>query len=113
MLAEAVARKMYPEESFESYGTEATRPIFEPVKEIVRENNLEESVRYSPEQVSQNSLEESDRIICMTERHRNSITENFDIDEDKVEVWDIPDADPEDDLEPVFRELERKVREMY
>lgn len=112
MLAEALAMKNYPDESFESFGTNATRPIFDSVKQVVRENGLEEYVRYSPDQVSQESLEDKDRIICMKKRHRDFITERYDIDEDKIQVWGIPDADPDDNLQPIFEDIKQKVGQM-
>lgn len=49
----------------------------------------------------------------MKERHKEFVAENLDINREKTEVWNIPDADPEDDLEPIFKDIEKKIDEMF
>ena len=113
MLAEALAEKIYEDKKFESSGTDATRPIYEPVKDLVEKNNLEQFVKYKPEQVSEDQIKKADMIICMTDLHREFIKYNLDVEESKLEFWNISDADPEDDLEPIYEKIEEKVREMF
>lgn len=113
MLAEALAQKRYQDKKFESSGTEATGPIYEPVKDLIEENNLEKFVTYNPEQVSEDQIQKADRVICMTESHREFIKDTYQPEEGQLEVWNISDADPEDNLEPIFDELKEKVENMF
>lgn len=108
MIAEAFAKREGIEA--DSAGTEATGPIYEEVKHVVEEYDLEDYVEYNPEQVSQEKIDSADRIVCMTEDQEEFVQKIYGADEGNVAVWDIKDADPGDELEPVVESIFQKVK---
>jgi protein-tyrosine-phosphatase len=110
MIAEAFAKREGLDA--DSAGTEATGPIFDEVKQMVQEYDLEDYVDYNPEQVSQEKVDSADRVVCMTEDQAEFVQKIYGADEDNVEVWDIEDADPGEDLESVMENLFQKVMEI-
>lgn len=110
MLAEALSRKKGLDA--DSAGTEPADRVFEEVKQLASGNGLEEFVEYDPEKVDQNSVSEADKIICMTSRHSDFLIENFSVETSKIETWEIQDRSPEEDLEPVLKQLEKRVEKL-
>lgn len=111
MIAEAFAKREGLDA--DSAGTEATGPIFDEVKQMVQEYDLEDYVDYNPEQVSQDKVDSADRVVCMTEDQAEFVQKIYGADEDNVEVWDVEDVDPEDDLESVMEDLFQKVKNSF
>lgn len=108
MIAEAFAKREGIEA--DSAGTEATGPIFDEVKQLIQEYDLEDYVEYNPEQVSQEKIDSADRVVCMTEDQAEFVQKIYGADEENTEVWDIEDADPGEDLESVMENLFQKVK---
>lgn len=111
LLAEAYTRKNHDAE-VRSRGTEATGPIHDEVKEILREEDLVEYSSMNPTQISQEDIEWADRIVFMSEENRKFTEENHDLDDKSLEVWNVPDADPGDPLKTIYGDIESKVEEM-
>ncbi len=110
MIAEAFAKREGMEA--DSAGTEATGPVFDEVKQMVQEYDLEDYVDYNPEQVSQDKVDEATRIVCMTEDQAEFVQKIYGADPDNVEVWDFEDRSPEDDLGEVMEGIFQKVLEI-
>lgn len=110
MIAEAFAKREGLDA--DSAGTEATGPIFDEVEQMVQEYDLEDYVDYNPEQVSQEKVDSADRVVCMTEDQAEFVQKIYGADEGNVDVWDIQDADPDEDLESVMENLFQKVLEI-
>lgn len=111
LLAEAYTRKNHDAE-VRSRGTEATEPIHDEVKDILREEELTDYASMNPTQITQNDIDWSDRIIFMSEENRKFTEENYDLDVESCEVWSISDADPGDPLKIIYRDIEGKVEKM-
>ena len=110
MIAEAFAKREGIEA--DSAGTDATGPIFDEVKQLVRERDLEDYVDYNPEQISQEKIDRTDKIICMTDDQEEFIQEIYGVDPESVNVWKLEDRDPGEDLEQIIEEIFRKVKEI-
>ncbi len=110
MIAEAFAKREGIEA--DSAGTEATGPIFDEVKQLVQEYDLEEYVEYNPEQVSQEKVDSADQVICMTEDQAEFVQKIYGAEEKNVDVWDVQDADPDDDIQAVMEDIFQKVMEL-
>lgn len=110
MLAEAEAKKQGI--SAISAGTDASPHVYDSVRKLVRKNNLEEFVEYNPEQVTQEKIDQADKIICMENEHKKYLEDNFDVKNKPIEVWGVPDADPEDDLQPIFEKIKSKIKKI-
>lgn len=111
--AEALTRKYHPELEVESSGTHKADGISEVALEQLETVDALEYVKPSPDQVSQRALEEADLIVCMMPRHKEFIQENFDIDENEIQIWNLEDPiNPGVGAEIVFEELKDKVKEM-
>lgn len=112
LLAEAVTRKERTDKEVRSRGTEATGPIHDEVREILEENDLEEHASMDPTQLSQDDIDWADKIVFMSRSNLNYVEENLELDGTTFQVWDIPDADPEDPLRVIFEDIEKKVNEL-
>lgn len=110
MIAEAFAKREGLDA--DSAGTEATGPIFDEVKQLVQEYDLEDYVDYNPEQVSQDKVDSADRVVCMTEDQAEFVQKIYGADENNVDVWDIQDADPGEDLRSVMENIFMKVKNL-
>lgn len=112
LLAEAVTRKERTDKEVRSRGTEATGPIHDEVREILEENDLKEHASMDPTQLSQDDIDWADKIVFMSRSNLNYVEENLEPDGTTFQVWDIPDADPEDPLRVIFEDIEKKVNEL-
>lgn len=104
--AEALTREYHPEYEVESAGIDPTDFISKPATDFLRDRGAIQFVKPSPDLVSQRALDEADRIVCMMPVHKEGILDNFDVDESKIEVWNVkdgilPDVDPEDSLNQI------------
>lgn len=111
--AEALTRKYHPELEVESAGTHKAEIISEVALAQLETENALEYAKPTPDQISKRALDEADKIVCMMPRHQEFIQENFDVDENKIEVWNLEDPiNPGVGAEIVFGELKDKVREL-
>lgn len=111
--AEALTRKYHPELEVESAGTSAADHVAEVGKNQLEDVNALRYVKPSPDQVSQRSLDESDRVVCMMPEHRDFVEENFEVEEGKLEVWNVKDPiQPGVAADLVFREIRNKVEKL-
>jgi protein-tyrosine-phosphatase len=109
-LAEALTRRFHPELEVESAGTSAANKVADVTHEEAAEENAEKFLKPEPDQVSQRALEEADKIVCMMPEHRRFIEENFDVEESKIEVWNVEDPiNPDVNVEEAFQEVKRRV----
>lgn len=111
--AEALTRKYHPEMEVESAGTSAADHIAEVAKEQLKEEGAQEYVKPSPDQVSERALNKANRIVCMMPEHRVFVEENFDVNSEKLEIWNVKDPiQPGVAADLVFREIKNKVKEL-
>jgi protein-tyrosine-phosphatase len=89
--AEALTRRYRPEIEVESAGTDATDHIAENAQELLEEQDALQYVKPEHDQISLRALQEADLVVAMTDKHKDYILDNFDINEDKIEVWEIDD----------------------
>ncbi|MFB6203612.1 MAG: low molecular weight phosphatase family protein [Candidatus Nanohaloarchaea archaeon] len=110
-VAEALTRKYHPDLEVESAGTDAVDHVAENARELLAGEDAERFVKPEPDQVSERALEEADRVVVMTERHREYLEDEFGVED--VDVWGI-----EDPIKPgvkpfeEFHEVKQKVREL-
>lgn len=90
-VAEALTRRFRPEMEVESAGTDSTDHIAENARELLEEQNAVQYVKPQPDQLSRRALEEADVVVTMTDKHKKYILDNYDINEEKIEVWEIDD----------------------
>ncbi len=110
-VAEALTRKFQPGIEVESSGTHVTDHIAEVAEELLEQESAREFVKPSPDQVTQRALDEADRIVAMMPMHRDFLLENFDVEDQKIEVWRIQDpVRPGVNATESFREIREQVR---
>ena len=90
-VAEALTRRYRPELEVESAGIDATDHIAENAKELLGEQNAVQYVKPGPDQLTLRALKEADVVVCMTEKHRKHVLQNYDVSDEKLEVWEIND----------------------
>lgn len=111
--AEALTRKYRPELEVESAGTDPVEWIADDMKELLAEEDALQYVKPHPEPVSKRAVKEADRIVAMMDRHREFLQENFDMEEEKIEVWNIPDpVNPDVDHREVFERIKDRVKKL-
>lgn len=112
-LAEALTRKYCPEMEVESAGISVSDHIAEVAKEQLEDEEALKYMKPSPDQISRRATEEADKIVCMMPRHRKFVEENFEVDQEKIEVWNIKDPiNPGVQANTVFREIKDSVKEL-
>lgn len=111
-VAEALTRKYIPEFEVESAGTKPASEIAWNAKELLEREEALKYVKPHPEPLSERGFSEADLVVCMEEYHSKEIRFWFDIDKNKIDVWDIKDPIREDtEPEEAFQEIKEKVEE--
>lgn len=111
-LAEALTRKYHPGLEVESAGIKAVEKVADVTKEQLEDDGALEYVKPSPDQVSQRALDEADLIVCMMPRHERFLKENFEVGQERIQVWSVKDPiQPGVAAEIVFEKLKNKVRD--
>lgn len=90
-VAEALTRRHRPELEAESAGTEAVNHIASNAKELLAREDCLEFVKPTPDQISQQAIDDADLVVAMTQRHESYILKNFEINPENVVVWGIED----------------------
>lgn len=108
--AEALTRLHHPELEVESAGTSAVGFISDPALNFLKDHGAVEFVKPEPDQISQRAVDEADRIVAMMPEHREYILENFDVDQGKIEVWNVkdgirPEVDPQDSMKKILAKV--------
>ncbi|MFB6208620.1 MAG: low molecular weight phosphatase family protein [Candidatus Nanohaloarchaea archaeon] len=112
--AEALTRKYYPDLELESAGTEATDHIAKNMKRLLTEEGAIQYVKPQPDQVSERAVNQADRIVCMMPEHREFLMENFDVEEEKIQVWNIEDPiRPHVSVSEAFEQIENEVKNLF
>ncbi len=112
-VAEALTRKYKPTVEVESAGTDATDHIAVNAQQLLDKESALSYVKPEPDQLSERAVEEADRIVAMTERHRDYMLENFEVDEDDIDTWGVEDpVSPGVDPAEAFSEIKEKVKHL-
>lgn len=90
-IAEALTRKHAPDLEVESAGTDAASRVASGAKVLLEQAEALRYVKPDPDQLSQRALDDADLVVCMMPRHRDYMLENFDVPDDKLEVWNVKD----------------------
>ena len=90
-LAEALLRKMRRDWSVDSAGISVAIPIADEVREFLREENAEQYLKNSPENLGGKRLMDYDVIVAMEDRHRDYVLSLCPECRDKVVVWNVRD----------------------
>lgn len=111
-LAEALTRRYHSEVEVESAGVDSVDFISESTKSQLKKRDALKYVKPEPDQISQRALKEADRIVCMMQRHSEYLKRNFDVEPDKIRVWNIEDPiHPGVEAENSFEKIEEKVKD--
>ncbi|MFB6100143.1 MAG: low molecular weight phosphatase family protein [Candidatus Nanohalobium sp.] len=112
-VAEALTRKFHPEIEVESAGTDAVGRVAENAERMLEEDEARKYVKPSPDQVSQRAVDEADKVVCMMPEHREFIEKNFDVEEERLEVWNIQDPiNPGVSPQAAYRKIKDKIRNL-
>lgn len=113
VLAEALTKEQKEDLNATSAGINLTEEISEVALEQISRNNTTDLLKDSPERVTQEKLDKADKVVCMMPEHMEFLQKNFEIEDEKVEVWDIEDpheAGPK--AERAFEEIKQKVEDL-
>lgn len=109
-----MTRKYYPELEVESAGVSAVDFVAEVTKKQLRKKDALQYVKPDPDQISQRALDEANKVICMMPKHSEYIKRNFDVDPDKISVWNVKDPiNPDKEPEEAFQQIEDKIIEGF
>ena len=113
-LAEAILRKLRPDFTLESAGTEPARWIAFNAKELLKKESALEYVKNEPQGLESKNLRDYDVIVAMKEEHKKSITEKCPQLTEKIEVWNIEDPInlPAGHDKIIFEKIKQKVQKM-
>lgn len=113
-VAEAILRKIRPDFTVESVGTEPARWIASNAKELLKKEGAIDYLKKEPEGLESKNVEDYDVIVAMKEEHKESIAERWPQIADRIEVWDIADPInlPVGDDRIVFQKIRREVKKM-
>lgn len=112
-VAEALARKYKPDFEVESAGVSPADKIAGNGRRFLEEEGCLEYVKPSPDPVTERALEEADKIVVMSDEHKEYLLNEFQVSEQKIENWDVSDpinfgVDPRE----AFEEIKRKVKNL-
>lgn len=111
--AEALTRRYRPQFEVESAGVDPAEEIAENLEGLLREEEALEHLKPHPDLISTRAVEEADGIKAMDGKQARYLLENFDVDQDKIDNWNIEDPiDPGVEPEDVFRDIKNKVLEL-
>ena len=112
-VAEALTKKYKPEIEVSSAGTHSATMIARNGQELLQKENAASFVKDHPESLEQNKIDNADKIIVMKSEHADYIRDNYKLEDDKIENWDI--ADPiNPDVKDInsFKKIKEKVRQL-
>ncbi len=108
-----MTRRYRPDLEVESAGTEAADRISPVGEKLLKLVDAEQYLKPGPDQVEKRAVGDADMIVAMKPEHRDYLVENFDIDGEEVEVWNVKDPVNPGVMAPVqFLKLRRKVRSL-
>jgi protein-tyrosine-phosphatase len=110
-LAEALLRKLKPDWSVDSAGTDVAIPIAEQIREFLRREGAEGFLKGSPESLGGKRLRDYDVIVAMEEKHKAYVLSLCPECKDKLRVWNVKDPyfmDREDAWK-VYEQIKEKV----
>ncbi|MFB6292021.1 MAG: low molecular weight phosphatase family protein [Candidatus Nanohaloarchaea archaeon] len=112
-VAEALTRKYKPALEVESAGTDPAAGVAVNARQLLETEDALSYVKPHPEALSQRAVKEADRIVAMTDRHRDYLLENFGVDGEDIDVWGIEDP-VEPGVEPaeVFSQIKKRVKHL-
>lgn len=112
-VAEALAKKYRPELNVISAGTYPANLIARNGKNLLKQENALHFVKDTPEPLSQDKIQVADKIVVMENNHVRHLQENFDLDNSKIENWQIKDPiDPDVKAEKSFQQIKEKVLQL-
>jgi len=114
-LAEAMLKKLKPDISVDSAGT---NPPFVPVSRAARKflekEDAEQFLKEYPEVLDSKNLDEYDLIVAMEPRHKVILLRKCPECENRIVVWNISDPyfAPNEQTEKMFEQIRQKVKEL-
>jgi protein-tyrosine phosphatase len=110
-LGEALLKKARPDWTVDSAGLEIAIPVAMQVKRYLAEENAEQYVKRTPEDIRSKSLDTYDLIVAMEERHRRHILSICPQCAYKTVVWNIGDPYfmPLDEARKIYDKIKEKV----
>lgn len=112
-MAEALTRKYEQELEVESAGTSPAGKIAENARRMLEGESASKYLKPSPDPVSERALEEADSTIVMSKDHVKYLSENFKVERENIENWDIEDPiDPDVTPDETFEKIKSKVLKM-
>jgi protein-tyrosine phosphatase len=113
-VAEALLKKLRPDITVDSAGTDPAIPISREAKEYLARENAEQHLKKNPEGLESTQLGEYDLIVVMEPRHKDVVLTKCPECAGKIVVWNIDDPYflPHGYAEKVFRQIKDKVHEL-
>ena len=112
-VAEALARKYKPQLQVKSAGTHPAEIIAGNGKTLLNREKALDNVKPQPEPITPELLKDADKIIVMKNEHAAYIKNNFQMEDNKIEVWDIDDPiNPDVQAEEAFAKIKNRVLDL-
>jgi protein-tyrosine phosphatase len=113
-VAEALLKKLRPDITVDSAGTDPAIPISREAKEYLARENAEQYLKKNPKGLDSKQLGEYDLIVVMESRHKHVVLSRCPECAGKIVVWNIDDPYflPDGYDEKVFRQIRDKVHEL-
>jgi protein-tyrosine-phosphatase len=113
-VAEAILRKIRPDFTIDSAGTEPAGWIASNAKELLKRESAIDYVKNEPEGFESKSIMDYDVIVAMKDEHKEFITERLPQVTNRIEVWNIEDPInlPAGHDKKIFEKIKRKVQKM-
>lgn len=113
-VAEALLKKLRPEVSVDSAGTNVVIPISDEAIRYLAKENAKDLLKESPEDLDDKPLSEYHLIVAMEPRHKELILSSYPECAERIEVWNIEDPYflPPGYAEKVFHKIKEKVMDL-
>ncbi len=113
-VAEALLKKLRPDNKVDSAGVHPVIPVAESAWSYLATEGAEGFLKEVPEGLDEKDLDQYDLIVAMEQRHKDAVLTRCPRCVDKTVVWNIPDPYhmPEEYAEKVFNQIKEKVKEL-
>lgn len=82
--AEALTRKYKPELEAESAGIRPAKNTATNLENYLRVERAARYLKPKPEELSQRVIQDADKIVCMSEKHKDTLEKNFDTESKEI-----------------------------
>jgi protein-tyrosine phosphatase len=90
-VAEALTRRYRTDIDVESAGTDSVDHVAENARDLLEYDHALQFMKPEPDQLSQRAVDDADMVVAMMPEHEKYVLNNFDVEEDKVVVWNVRD----------------------